>query len=86
MVRGGRAAVVMGGGALEVGAGRAGKGWSATRGKGIWHAGGEGARDLIWRGGEAERDGGGKGIAMAHLPGVRHKYIHSNGAPPWGAP
>ena len=28
----------------------------------------------------------GGGLAMAHHPGVRHKYIHSNGAPPRGAP
>ena len=45
----------------------------------------------IWRGREGGHSargigGVGGGLAMAHLPLVRHKYDDSDGAPPPGAP
>ena len=76
-----------GGGAAA--SGRRRGGGAAASGKGI-EGEGEGERGDRGRGREVGRRGGlwmdGGTILMAHHPSVRHKYIHTNGAPHPSAP
>ena len=94
-------AVDVGGGATRSGRRRGRRGGGAeTRTTGRRRGGGAGAsgeergrgsrarareREGIGLGRGGNMDGGGT-ILMAHHPSVRHKYIHTNGAPRPGAP
>ena len=84
-----------GGDKEEVGAARRWRGRGGGRGRGRRGGGvGRGEGKGIEGEGEGERGdrfgpgiGEGEGtILMAHHPSVRHKYIHTNGAPHPGAP